>query len=983
MILFGSFIDFFKAYPLFERQRSRVYIELTECKYTRYKLNHDLSLRYRDKHTIKLLEKELKEAYKPEFDDSNWLTGKLPFAVNKYPDRYQGGVLYRIKFYLPEKFKGKSVKLYFLGVNYTADVWLNGKWIGYHEGGFTPFVFDITDSVKAGEQNLLFVRVDNIPWLGEGAGYVNRHNIVPYKKVDWWNYTGILRDVYIEVSPKIHVVRCNVLYKINKKARLKILSVFFNGTKKKINGRVAFEIYPACVNSKNILSFYSEDLICEGERALASKKEEVRLVPGTNVLKIDMDLDEPRLWELGNPFLYVLRVSLKAYKFEDEVYFQFGLRKLEAKGNSVYLNGRAVFLKGASYHEEFYPYGRVMDSSKFGLIYQNLRILKDLNANFLRTAHYPHHPFTYYLTDRMGIAVWEEIPVVWFDGPELIYQLKNRRLPQKMLAEMIYANFNCPSILFHGLCNECGWQEERKEYLWNMKKIGKGMAPFRLFAQSAVGADLTDNTHRDMDLVGNTMYFGVFYGSSPYKDTLNAVKTITSFFYDKPFIATEFGYWSNIDNSELEKQKKIAVQTFKAFVDSGRVSAAVWWSLFDWHTMITGVQTMGLISMDRTFVKPAFLELQKLYGKKIRNYRIIALNLPSKARGKLRLKIKVKPPRNVKSVSFSCNSLKFAPALSLGEGLYSFVLDTIRLPEGYNDLIVRVEIIEGEVLYKKIRLFVDNRDEPPELTINIKDNKILTKNFPVKIQAKDDRMIKKAFYTLDKSGPKYFKGGRSSLTARIFLPSFENGTRHILHVVVEDDGGNLVEKRISFIYDDSPGINVPLPYNLDRISYKNNKKDAYYWSFPAEELPPSGEWVVCEGCNAKFLFPKKEDGFKNVMVCRGQYVSVKPDFYSVLNVFGYSYWGNQDNRLVLFYKDGSREEKELLLSEWTNASPQFGDHVAFSCSKHYEWNGKEGRPPVCCFHQKICVNVKKKLVGIQFPNDEHKHILAISLERGD
>ena len=67
---------------------------------------------------------------------------------------------------------------------------------------------------------------------------------------------------------------------------LLLFSVFFNGTKKKINGRVAFEIYPACVNSKNILSFYSEDLICEGERALASKKEEVRLVPGTNVLKI-------------------------------------------------------------------------------------------------------------------------------------------------------------------------------------------------------------------------------------------------------------------------------------------------------------------------------------------------------------------------------------------------------------------------------------------------------------------------------------------------------------------------------------------------------------------------------------------------------------------------------------------------------------------------------------------------------------------------
>ncbi len=981
LLLVNNYIYF----PSFEKQKSHYYIPLIKSKFIRFNLNHNLSLTRRNPYTIKLLETEIKKAFEFNFNDKSWQISTLPFAVNKFPDKYQNGVLYRIKFFIPENFKNKSFKLFILSANYIADIWLNEHWIGFHEGGFTPFAFDISDFILPGKENLLFIRLDNIPWLSDDNPNANQHNIVPYKKMDWWNYTGILRDIYIEVAPEINIHTCHILYDFKQNSTiLKFYTFIENKTKSRQNPHLIINIYPALITQKNILSFYSEDLIHPERKSISSISKSIYLKNGLNKIETTLKLKNPSLWEPENPSLYIAEVILKTNNIViEKSYFQFGIRKLYVKSQKIYLNDKPVLLKGTSYHEEFYPYGRAISEERFNLIYENLKLVKDLNCNFLRTAHYPHHPFTYYLTDRMGIAVWEEIPVMWFDGPEFLIQLKNRKIPQKMLKEMIYANYNSPSILFHGLCNECGWQDERREYLWKMKNLGKKIAPFRLYAQSAVGADMTDMTHSDMDVVGNTMYYGVFYWNDPYKDTLYAVKTVTSFFYDKPFIATEFGYWSGNDNTGLNQQVEVAQKTFKAFIDSKKTSGMVWWSLLDWFTMITGIQTMGLISMDKKFIKPVFFTLQKLYGNKIKNYKIEFVNFTNnqKINQKISLKIKVLPPKNIKSLSLACNSLDFQTLNPVSTGEYITNIDTEKLPEGSNFFLARLQLINNEVLYKKINLIVDNINEPPYININLKQGKLITKDFILKIKIKDDGKIIKAVYRIDNGNEKKLNYNANLLSARLNFKNFKSKSKHNIEIYIKDDGKNVIRTNISFIFDDTPGINIDLPYDLDRISYKTNKKDAYYWSFPAEELPESEKWVVCEGCNAKFLFPSKKDGSKNVMVCRGQYVKVKPDYYSILNIFGYSYWGNQHNKLILYYEDGTEEEEELLLSEWTGNIAQFNDHIAYTCTKHYESNGKEGKPAVSFFHQRFYLNKNKKLIGIQFPDDTHKHIISASLER--
>ncbi|MBN1897956.1 MAG: hypothetical protein JW827_04195 [Spirochaetes bacterium] len=992
-----------RVYPDFNKQNDRTYIPIDTCRYRRIKLDHGLTLKERERSLIKKFEKEAREAHENSFVDTDWKQAPVPFCVNKYPDKYQDGVLYRIKVFIPEKFRHKNLNLFFLGANYVVDVWVNERWVGSHEGGYTSFAFNISDLVEYGKENLIFIRLDNIPWLMDGFPNANEHDIVPYKQMDWWNYTGINRDVYIEVSGKISVARVDVHYRMTEpnKCKLNPYIVLNNFNKKDKNVRVKINIYEAYINNNNLLAVFHKDLadfnsvIYKGqEKKLLLKKDSYQVIPIDdipvkkvgNIYSGKTLSGDLKFWHPLYPTLYILEVVLKDnnYNIIEKNYYQFGIRKAEIKNQKIFLNNvTSPFLfQGVSYHEEFYPDGRAIDLPNRSKILDNFKLIKDLNANFLRTAHYPQHPFTYTLADRMGIAIWEEIPVMWFDGPEFIFQLKNRKIPQQMLLETLYREYNSPSIIFNGLANECGWQDERRQYLWEMKNLGEKIRKGRIFAQSAVASDITDNTHRDMDVIGATFYFGVFYWDDPYAHTLLNLKKMNLFFPGKPIIATEFGIWSGEEWGNIEKQIEIAEKTYRAFMESHVMSGMVWWSLVDWFTIIGGYQTMGLVTMDHKKIKPVFLTLQKLYGKKIKNYAIETIGLldNQRVRGNTLFQFKIKPEKNITSVQYAAGDLDFNPVDSKG-GVYSVRINTTRLKEGESFFLARVKLDNNEVLYKKVDVLIDNYDEAPVVKANIQDNKVLMSKFKLRLNVKDDGEITRCQYNINDGPYMDLYKEKDIYSADIDLAQFKEKSRHRLGLLIKDDGKHTIKKEITFIYDNNPGIKVDLPYNLDRIAFGNNKQDCYFWGFPAEELPPSNSWVVCDGCNTKFFFPEKEDGKNNIMVSMGQYVMVKKGHYSTLNVFGYSYWGNQNNDLILYYDDGTQETRDLLLSEWTRNESEFGDHLAYSCSKHVETSGKEGDPAVSFYNAKISVDKRKELVAIEFPDDTHKHVIAASLEK--
>lgn len=518
----------------------------------------------------------------------------------------------------------------FEAANYFTDVWINGRWVGCHEGRYTPFAFDATPYLNYGKENTIAVRVDNIPWLPDGdkspeALKINDHNIVPYKTCDWWNYGGITREVYLELSPMVSVVRADVKSKFldEKTAELNVTAVVYNHNQDEVNADVILKIFATDIGDNNIneptakkIANLRKLISTEGEitRKVNLKAKEAKPI------KFNIRLKDIKPWSPEEPTLYVLKVELTDDKKKklDELYTQFGVREVRVDKDKVKLvfNGGGIFLRGIARHEVFYGES---GTSEYGpkCVFGDLKLIKEANANFIRTGHYPNQQQTYILTDRLGLLVWEEIPVYWFEGPELVIQKDVRGIARQMMLEMIYRDFNRPSIIFWGTVNENSWQKERADLIRDLRENAYKVDGTRLVAQSAAGSDPTDATQKECDVVGFTTYYGIFYGGSYYHDTKTAMEKSHAAFPDKPIISTEYGIWAPYrDLSQEDVQVEVAKETFNAFKELPYVCGATWWAGFDWHTMINEPQTMGTITMDRKSYKPVYF----CVGKKDMNF---------------------------------------------------------------------------------------------------------------------------------------------------------------------------------------------------------------------------------------------------------------------------------------------------------------------------------------------------------------------------
>lgn len=987
-------------YPSFEMQE-RLIISLNKYwKFKNVNMNHDLSLEERTEETIKELEQEAKSCYKKNYNDSSWKEVKIPSVNNPFPCRYQDGTWYRTEFKINSAYKNKLIRLFFHGANYVTDVWINGKWIGTHEGGYTPFVFNITKYISWNKENSIAVRVDNIPWLKDNDFDFksNKRNIVPYKKADWWNYGGLNRDVYIEISEKVYIVRSDVRSEPSGKKNAKCkISVYVHNTENKKNPvKASVKIYNTIINNKNILSPNASDIADFKQRLKINKNKAVKSIevyPGkVSVINYEFKLNNVKYWTPDNPQLYVLEVLLKkknkTIDIIDKFYTQFGIRKIEKHENSegFKLNSKKIFFKGVARHEDYMETGKALSFNNAARILKDLQVIKDMNANFLRTAHYPNHPLTYILADRIGLAIMEEIPVFWFGGLEFDLQREERGVARAMWLEMIYRDYNRASILFWSTCNECGWQDARRKFIWDLKKSVNKIDGTRLVGQSAAGHDTRDGSHRDCDYIGATMYYGVFGEKGiAYKGTKNAVDDFIHYYSHKPFIATEYGIWSYDSFLNVDEQVEIATNTFKAFKEFPQVGGVVWWCAFDWHTMLGyPYQSMGTISLDRKFLKPVYFTLQKLYSKSMHDINVNIKNIKDGdiIRGTIKALIFISDPgKSIKKVYYKFFNTDFI-LMERGNKFYKLRYNTKKLPEGKTYLIIKIKYKNNDCLYVKRDIVIDNIDEPPVFQNDLVDGKVYSDKLFLNIEAKDDRRISSVQYKIDnKKLIKIPEKSKDVYITTVSLKRFKNNSLHKISIHVKDNGNHLVKKEYKFSIDRSSGINVILPYNLDRISYNHNRKDAYEWSLPAEELPDSNSWFVSSSKgNVKFYLGPKEDGKNNMIESLGQILKVKPGQYKNIQFLGYTFWGNQENDLILIYSDGTKEVKQISFSDWLGANTSIEEeHIGILCS-HYHYHEGDGNQKVAVYHRSVDCNPDKVLVKIKLPYDNHKHILAISLE---
>ena len=429
-----------------------------------------------------------------DFDSSRPL--KVPGDWNTQSDQlffYEGTIWYKKSFPYQRK-PNTRVFVYFGAANYFADVYLNGEKIGQHEGGFTPFNFEITKLVRD-TGNFLVVKVDN----------KRRRDAVPTLMTDWWNYGGLTRDVKLVETPATFVNDYSIQLQKGSQDRI---AGWVKLTGDKPTQRITIRIPEAGISK----SFATD---------------------GHGFAKIDFSADL-RLWSPENPKLYDVIVEAET----DQVRDQIGFRSIETRGTDILLNGKPIFLRGVCIHEEA-PIrgGRAYSREDARML---LSWAKELGANFVRLAHYPHNEFIVREADRMGIMVWSEIPVYWtilWENPATLENARNQ------LSEMITRDRNRAAIVIWSVANETPVGEPRLAFLKNLISHARSLDPTRLLSAAMERHYVNDTTQmiddplgEFLDVLGCNEYVGWYDGLPEKADRLEWKSK-----YEKPVVMSEFG----------------------------------------------------------------------------------------------------------------------------------------------------------------------------------------------------------------------------------------------------------------------------------------------------------------------------------------------------------------------------------------------------------------------------------------------------------
>ena len=518
-----------------------------------------------------------------EYDFDAAPTMKIPGDWNTQDDRlffYEGTVWLKRSFQF-EKKENRRTLLYFGAVNYDTHVYVNGRKVGHHEGGFTPFNFDITDELVNGE-NFVIVKVDN-----------KRHaEDVPTQIFDWWNYGGITRDVLlVDVAP---------LYIENYSLQLLSLEGRRLGFSVKLN---------KAVGGQNVTLSIPE---------LKIKKTLTTEMDGTASIYMKA---KPQLWSPATPKLYKVEIEMNGETVTDEI----GFRTIETRGKQLLLNGEPIFLKGISIHEEKPNGGGRANCSADA--HTLLSWAKELGCNFVRLAHYPHNEYAVREAERMGILVWSEIPVYWTIDWKNLHTYTNA---ERQLEDMIARDHNRANVIIWSIANETPHSAERDNFLGRLAKRARQLDPTRLIsmAMEVTSASnyknrLNDNMNVYVDVISFNQYIGW------YRDVNDAPKMEWEIPYEKPVIISEFGggakyglHGASNQRWTEEFQEKLYQENTAMLDKIDGLAGTTPWILKDFRSprrVLTGIQDYynrkGLFS-DKGEKKKAFYVLKAWYEKK-------------------------------------------------------------------------------------------------------------------------------------------------------------------------------------------------------------------------------------------------------------------------------------------------------------------------------------------------------------------------------
>ncbi len=506
-----------------------------------------------------------------------WSPATVPSAWNAGDDSdasFTGSVAwYRKDFRLPSSAAALAWIVRFESVNFRATVWLNGRKLGDHVGGYTAFELDLPNVARRGV-NRLVVRVDNRRPSADLSGAAGE---LPIPPGGWWNYGGLLREVYlrpvdrvdianVQVTPTLPCPTCSATVTV----RASVRNVTHSLQHVTLSGR--FGTLPLA---------FGTIAIAPGATATFTR---ALLVP------------KPKLWSPAHPSLYDVRLAATATR---EAHgkptpaagyrLRTGIRSLTVtRSGQLVLNGSVVHFRGVALHEDTATQGAAMDNATRARL---MGLVKDVGATLVRS-HYPLHPEFQELADREGVLIWSEIPATYQLPEADLGRAPFRSLALQELREDILANRNHPSVAIWSVGNEMASVvgANQAAYLRTSAALVHQLDPTRPVGLAFAGHPETpcQTAYAPIQVLGMNDYFGWYTGFggniadrdelAPFLDALRKC------YPTKAIAVTEYGAEANRDGPVEEKGTYAFQQDFidyhlRTFATKAWLTGSVYFAL--------------------------------------------------------------------------------------------------------------------------------------------------------------------------------------------------------------------------------------------------------------------------------------------------------------------------------------------------------------------------------------------------------------------
>lgn len=511
-----------------------------------------------------------------DFSFNEWEETSLPCCWNVIDDTYKlydGSMVYTRTFTYSKLSEDEHIILKIGAANYMCHIFINKQYVGMHRGGSTPCYFDISSYLQ--KENRIIIQVDS----------TRRINQVPSTNTDWFNYGGIYRDIDLFRLPETYIKDFKI-------------SLLPNSNFSKLHASISI--------SENYTG-YAKLIIDELDIS-----QDIKINDGTGEIIIDA---KPKLWSPKSPKLYDIILKCE----NDQIFDKVGFREINVDGTNITLNGKPIFLRGISCHEESISHGKGLSHDEY---LENILIAKELGCNFMRAAHYPHSEQLARLADEYGILLWEEIPVYWdiqFTSEDTYKDAENQ------LKELITRDYNRSSVIIWSVGNENSDTDERLTFMSRLAACARKLDHTRMISAACLVNEaknaIEDRLEQHLDIIGLNEYLGwytadwsrlpgLFDNSSP----------------EKPVIITEFGAdaYPYLRGTITDKgTEDCQAYVYKKQIDKIRqipyIKGMTPWILYDFRCprRTSAIQkfynTKGLLSADKKHKKLAFKILQDFY----------------------------------------------------------------------------------------------------------------------------------------------------------------------------------------------------------------------------------------------------------------------------------------------------------------------------------------------------------------------------------